>query len=146
MSKTAYIGIGSNLGERLRNCRSAVQKIASLKNTRVLAESKWREYPALTLDAGESQPSFINGAIKIETEFNPEELLLKLQEIEKSMGRPKKRNKWAPRIIDMDILLYNDAVIETETLTIPHPEIEKRVFVLEPLCDIGVDLKSEVCK
>lgn len=136
MSRFAYIGVGSNLGKKRDNCETAVDKISSLADVKLIAVSKWREYNAITSHPGEEQPAYINGAIKISTPLTPDDLFLRLKDIEHIMGRPKKYQKWSPRTIDLDILLYNNIVREIDSLRIPHPEIHKRVFVLEPLCDI----------
>lgn len=140
MTHTAYIGIGSNLGNRLKNCLDAVGRISELKDTRVLTVSGWHENPALTENPKSPQPDYINGAIKIETVLSPERLLAELKCIEEAMGREARHDKWSPRTIDLDILLYNDKIIESGTLIIPHPEMCKRTFVLGPLCDIAPGL------
>lgn len=146
MRHTAYIGIGSNLGNKLKNCEAAVDYIASLDQTNIMAQSNWHENPAAVLAPDEKQPDYINGAVKIETGFGPAELLSKLKEIEISMGRPADHRKWLPRTIDLDLLLYDDLVWEGETLTIPHPEAAKRIFVLKPLCDIEPELAHPVLR
>jgi len=139
----AYIGIGSNLGDREKNCREAVRLVGECKDVRILATSKWRQTLALRnqggLHYGRSscrQNSYINGAIKIETVFSPRKLLIFLQGVEASLGRVRTGVKWEDRNIDLDILFYDDLVIDEPELKIPHPELHKRMFVLEPLCDI----------
>lgn len=132
----AYIGIGSNLGDRFQNCSIAIDKISSVKDTRILAVSDWFENPALVPDKKIDQPDFVNGVVKIETPLTPEILLERLKEIETSMGRPETNEKWSARTIDLDILFYDNLIIDSENLKIPHSELHKRVFVLKPLCDI----------
>lgn len=140
---TAYIGIGSNLGDRQRNVDAAVRLLSEETSVKVLAQSKWYNSPALTHD-GSQQPDYLNGVIKIETSLEPEQLLDACQSIEQQLGRPAKHGKWETRTIDLDILLYDDHVINTSRLTIPHPEIAKRGFVLEPLYDIAPELKGRL--
>ena len=168
---TAYIGIGSNLGDRQKNCLEAARLVGENSKIRVMAVSKWRETPPLAEiprlnpksqfqipvpkpksqfqspnSSSKSQipvpnskvqiPMYINGAMKIETSFTPSELLGFLQGVEKRLGRARTGVKWEDRTIDLDILFYDDLLINTPTLKIPHPELHKRMFVLEPLCDI----------
>jgi len=140
MKHIAYIGVGSNLGDRLESCKWAISHIERMDDTTILKESEWRHYPALTKNEEGSQPDFVNGVIKIETNLEAEELLDKLQIIETVMGREADRTKWAPRIIDLDILFFDEENIVTTRLTVPHPELHERIFVLEPLCDIDPEL------
>lgn len=136
---TAYIGIGSNLGDREKHIAMALALLNAHPSIDAIAQSQWREYEALTLE-GEELPSYLNGAVEIHTDLTPQELLDACQSIERELGRPADHGKWQPRTIDLDILLYNSVILETPNLTIPHAELAKRVFVLEPLCDIAPDL------
>lgn len=136
MPHTAYIGIGSNLGAREEHCERAVALLAGCGGIRVRACSRWYE----TASAPPGQPDFINGAAEVETELKPQKLLAALQAIEVSLGRPPVRPKGEPRTIDLDLLLYDDLAIELPGLTIPHPGLAKRPFVLLPLCDIAPSL------
>ncbi len=139
---TAYIGLGSNLGDRYGNITRAIDKICLLPHTRVERQSG--NY--LTAPVGpQDQPDFVNAAIETVTEMSPRELLNALKGIEKSLGR-EQTCRWGPRIIDLDILLYDDLVIEEEDLNIPHPEMHKRRFVLEPLCEIAPDAAHPLIK
>lgn len=140
MKYVAYIGLGSNIGEPFNNCKTAVDKISKCSDINIIAISKWYKNKALTLQPSDNQPDFINGAIKIETDLEPPELLKKLKMIESEMGRRESAARWEARIIDLDILLFSDFVIESENLTIPHPELHKRLFVLLPLYDIEPSL------
>ncbi len=138
---TAYIGIGSNLGERQKNCEQAVEflqhKGITVKRRSSLYETKpW---------GVENQPSFLNMAIEIETDLSPGELLKLLKNIEAEIGREKSYH-WGPRIIDLDILLYDDIVVNEDSLIIPHPYIHRRDFVLRPLYEIAPDIKHPVLK
>jgi len=131
----AYIGIGSNLGDRKENCFRAVQLLKE-NNISVLKESSLYETEPWGV---KDQPKFINMVVMLETTKTPMELLNTLKSIESKMGRrPSKR--WGPREIDLDILLYGDMIVDEEELKIPHPLLEKREFVLIPLSEIAPDL------
>ena len=130
---TVYIGIGSNLGDRKHYLDQAVEQLGKDPYIRVLKVSKYIE----TEPYGPvEQPDFLNGAAKLETLYSPKELLSVLHDIEQEAGR-KRIVHWGPRTLDLDILLYDDAVIREEDLYIPHVEMEKRAFVLEPLAEIA---------
>lgn len=128
-----YIGIGSNVGNKRENFFEAVTRLAKLPDTRVLKESSLYESEPL----GEAQEWYVNGAVEIETRLKPDMLLKKLKNIERSMGRKKIKKRWGARIIDLDILLYDSAVVKKKTLRIPHPEMATRKFVLIPLGEIA---------
>ncbi|MFQ6079168.1 MAG: 2-amino-4-hydroxy-6-hydroxymethyldihydropteridine diphosphokinase, partial [Thermodesulfobacteriota bacterium] len=135
MENIAFIGIGSNVGDKIRNCRQAITEISQRKQNRLVAQSPlYRTEPV----GYTQQDSFINGVIEIETSFTVYQLLNRLKDIEISMGRERVL-KWGPRIIDLDILFFNDEIIQCEGLTIPHPEVENRAFVLIPLREIVGD-------
>lgn len=129
----AYIGIGSNIGDKQLNCENAILKLDSLKNTKILNRSTlYRTEPV----GGPPQEDYINGVVKVETDMTPLELLAAVKKIEDEMGRePSPRNY--PRVIDLDILLYDDVVIREEKLTIPHPRMRERDFVLKGLNEIA---------
>ena len=128
-----YLGIGSNLGDRGKNIRSAIKKINSLKGTRVIKVSKMIETKPVGGPA--KQPKFLNASLKINTAFSPLTLLNKLKKIEQELGRVK-TVRYGARTIDLDILFYGDKVINTEKLTLPHPKIFQRRFVIEPLLEV----------
>jgi 2-amino-4-hydroxy-6-hydroxymethyldihydropteridine diphosphokinase len=135
MENVAFIGIGSNVGDKIRNCGQAITEISRCKQNTLLAQSSlYRTEPI----GYTQQDWFINGVIEIETSLTAYQLLHVLEDIEISMGR-KKIRKWGPRIIDLDILFFNDEIIRCEGLTIPHPEVQYRAFVLIPLRDIAAD-------
>jgi 2-amino-4-hydroxy-6-hydroxymethyldihydropteridine diphosphokinase len=136
---SAFIGIGSNLGNRQNNISSAIELMANHPSINVIAKSNWYETGALVKDEQE-HPNYLNGVARIGTELDPIELLDELQSIECKLGRPKDHGIWQPRVIDLDILLYDKLVIKTDRLILPHPEMTKRIFVLKPLCDIAPDL------
>ena len=135
-----FISIGSNLGDRIENCITAVQEISSFAN--ILALSSIYETEPV---GKEDQPYFINCVIKIETELSPSRLLASLQSVEDKLGR-RHEERWGPRVIDLDIIFYNDLVIETEELTIPHPRAHLRRFVLLPLSEIAPEKVHPVLK
>jgi 2-amino-4-hydroxy-6-hydroxymethyldihydropteridine diphosphokinase len=129
----AYIGIGSNLGKKKENYLEALDRIAKIPRTRITKESSLYESEPL----GDSKELFVNGAAEIETELGAEELLKKLKNIERVMGRKKVRKRWGARVIDLDILLYDDQKLDKRSLKIPHPEMQNRRFVLIPLSEIA---------
>jgi 2-amino-4-hydroxy-6-hydroxymethyldihydropteridine diphosphokinase len=131
----AFIGIGSNLGDKVTNCRRAIAQITQHKRIRLLAQSSLYK----TEPIGYTQQDwFVNCVIEIQTGLTAFALLHVLGDIEQSMGR-KRTFTWGPRIIDLDILFFNDDIINCEELIIPHPELQKRAFVLVPLCEIAGD-------
>jgi len=130
---TCYLSVGTNLGNRRKNIELAFKKINALKNTRIMKKSRFFDFPAIGGPAG--QRNYLNAAIKIQTNFSPLNLLRKLKEIEKKLGRAKTA-RFAPRVIDLDILLYGDRSIKSKTLTIPHARMFSRDFVIEPLKEV----------
>lgn len=136
----AYLGLGSNIGEKRKNIENAITKIEKIAN--VIDVSYIIETPAVMKEiADTNNQSFLNTAIKIQTTLNPFELLQNLQKIEIEMGRNSQQHNWQPRIIDIDILLFDDEYINTLELKIPHPEIFNRSFVLDTLLHINHDSK-----
>ena len=131
----AYIGIGSNLGDREFNCKQAIGLLRQ-KGTTVRKESSLYETKPWGV---RDQPLFLNMAIEIETDLKPFELLNTLKDIEKEMGR-EETFLWGPRIIDLDILLYDNNIVDEEGLRIPHPHMQDREFVLRPLREIAGDV------
>jgi 2-amino-4-hydroxy-6-hydroxymethyldihydropteridine diphosphokinase len=129
----AYIGIGSNLGKKKENYVEALTRIARIAETRIIKESSLYESEPL----GESKEWYVNGVIEIETGLKPELLLKKCKYIERAMGRKKVRKRWGARIIDLDILLFDNLILEKRSLKVPHPEMHKRKFVLIPLSEIA---------
>ena len=130
-----YLSLGSNMGDREGFLRFAVEEISKIDGCKVLKESNILETKAW---GKTDQSDFLNMAIKIECSLMPQELLYKLQEIEKSAGR-ERLVKWGPRTLDIDILLFGDLKISTPTLTIPHPLMQERDFVMIPLKEIKED-------
>jgi len=144
MKCTAYISIGSNLGDRAENIRKAVAILKEHPRIEVTKESPLYETKAIAWEDKTAQPDFLNGVLEIETTLKPEALLKNLIETEGMLGRPHPRPKGEPRTLDLDILLYNNSVLNLGNLNIPHPELEKRMFVLAPLCDIAPGARHPV--
>jgi len=133
---TAYLGLGSNMGDRKENLCQAILMLSSKVGV-VVAVSSLYESKAWGYD---SENKFLNAVIAIETERYPEELLFDIKEIEAILGREKKKTiSYEDRLIDIDILFYDELVYETDKLIIPHPHIEKRKFVLAPMAEIAPD-------
>lgn len=132
-----FIGVGANLGERLQSIESAIKKLQWCG--RLMKRSSLYESRALTLD-NQPQPNYLNAVIELHTTLEPKPLLEELHRIEEALGRTRcPSTKWQPRRIDLDILYYDSLVRRSDTLTIPHPEIANRLFVLMPLCEIAPD-------
>lgn len=137
MNNQAFIGLGSNIGERYNNLIEAVSSLHRHKEIKLVKSSSIYE----TLPVGYTeQDDFLNMVIQLETTLSPDELLKLCLQIEKDLGR-KREIKWGPRIIDLDILLYNQENIETENLIVPHPRMHERAFVLAPLLELDPTIK-----
>ncbi len=134
--KLVYIALGSNLGDRVENLRQAREQIYAEDLRPLRASSIYETAPRDV----EDQPWFLNQVIECETDLFPRQLLARLQKIERAMGR-KRRMAKGPREIDLDILLYGDAVVKAPELEIPHPRLTERRFVLEPLAELAPDKK-----
>jgi len=134
MSHIVYIALGTNLGERESNLRAAVKSMPP--DVTVLDESRVYETPPWGY---EDQPAFLNMVVKAETDLEPEALLGYLERLEVELGR-EQNFRWGPRLIDLDILFYDDLVLDTPPLVIPHPRLHERGFVLVPLADIASDV------
>lgn len=134
----AYIGLGSNLGDPEQRLRRALAALACLSDTRLLKQSSlYRSLPM----GPPGQPDYVNAAAEIETRLTALRLLEELQNIERAQGRVRGPVRWGPRTLDLDLLVYGDAQITGPTLTVPHPGIAERAFVLYPLHEIAGDLK-----
>ena len=133
---TAYIGVGSNLGDKLHDCRKAIELIDNIENCTVMKQSGFYRTEPVGVA---SQDWYVNGVICVETGLSAQDLLRSLLSIETHMGRVRKK-KWGSRIIDLDILLYENRVIDEKTLTIPHPLMHMRKFVLIPMVQLDPDL------
>ncbi|RJQ48732.1 MAG: 2-amino-4-hydroxy-6-hydroxymethyldihydropteridine diphosphokinase [Nitrospiraceae bacterium] len=138
---TVYIGIGSNLGDREENCERAIRLLIEhgmtvTKRSSMIETEPW---------GVKEQPKFINMALEIKTGMEPDELLHLLKRIENESGRLP-TSRWGPRVIDLDILLYDDLILKTPELEIPHPGISERDFVLRPLAEIAPEKVHPVLK
>jgi 2-amino-4-hydroxy-6-hydroxymethyldihydropteridine diphosphokinase len=133
----AYVGLGSNMGDRERMLWSAVHMLTFNPEVEVVAVSSIRETdPVGIVD----QPPFLNAAVAIDTELEPRALLDLLLSIERELGRTRDGPRFGPRTIDLDLLLYGDEIVEEPGLTIPHPRLHERRFALEPLAELDPDL------
>jgi 2-amino-4-hydroxy-6-hydroxymethyldihydropteridine diphosphokinase len=132
MKRTAYLSLGSNLGDREANLRGAIARLSELGSvSRVSAL-----YETEPVEVAGQQPWFLNCAAAVETELAPLEFLQRMLAIEQSMGRKRTEPK-GPRTIDMDIIFFGDEVLDTKELSVPHPAMQHRRFVLEPLAEIA---------
>jgi dihydroneopterin aldolase / 2-amino-4-hydroxy-6-hydroxymethyldihydropteridine diphosphokinase len=142
MGHIAYIGIGSNLGDKLHNCEKAISEILKIDRHKLLKKSSFFKTQPVGYT---SQDWFVNGAVKIETDLEAVELLRALKTVEFQLGRTEVF-RWGPRTIDLDILFFDDIEIHTDELRIPHPLIQNRRFVLVPLAEIDRDLVHPVLR
>ena len=140
MPERAYIAIGSNLGDRHAYLKAGLSEVAALPSTRVTAVSHVYETPPL---GPVKQPDFLNAVFALETSLAPEPLLTALLAAEKKHQR-QRRIHWGPRTLDLDLLLYGERVVESANLTLPHPHMHERSFVLVPLCEIAPRLSHPV--
>ena len=140
MHKVVYLSLGSNLGDREANLRTAIEKLSEIGNP-VAVSSFYETEP---VDVA-SQSWFLNCAVKLETEKMPRQLITAILGVEQEMGRQRKQQK-APRTIDIDILFFGTSVINLPALTIPHPRMHERRFVLEPLVEIAPDVRHPIFK
>ncbi|WP_369310245.1 2-amino-4-hydroxy-6-hydroxymethyldihydropteridine diphosphokinase [Providencia rettgeri] len=132
-----YIAVGSNLGEPLKQAQQAIAALDAIPSSRVTATSPiYRTKPLGPQD----QPDFLNLAVLLETTLEPEALLNYTQQIELDLGRVRKDERWGPRTLDLDIMLFGDRVINTPRLTVPHYGLKEREFMLYPLSDIAPTL------
>lgn len=129
-----YIAVGSNLGEPLKQAQQAIAALDAIPNSRVVSTSSiYRTKPLGPQD----QPDFLNLAVLLETRLEPEELLDYTQKIELDLGRVRKDERWGPRTLDLDIMLFGNRVISTQRLTVPHYGLKEREFMLYPLSEIA---------
>jgi 2-amino-4-hydroxy-6-hydroxymethyldihydropteridine diphosphokinase len=134
---TAYIGLGSNLGDREATLRAAIARLNASREISVLEVSSFRETEPVGFT---DQPRFVNAVAAVETELEPRRLLEALLAIERAMGRTRDGPRFGPRTIDLDLLLYGDAVLDEPGLRVPHPRMHERTFVLEPLSELDPGL------
>jgi 2-amino-4-hydroxy-6-hydroxymethyldihydropteridine diphosphokinase len=133
----AYVGLGSNLGDRESLIRRAAELIGAQRLSSIIETEPW---------GVEAQPRFLNAVAALETPLEPRPLLVHLLDVERRLGRERPQSdesgpRWGPRLIDLDLLLYGDEVIEEPGLTVPHPRLHERLFVLEPLAELAPGLE-----
>ena len=138
--KTAFIGIGSNLGNKLENCKRAIDLMGKMPNSHVTAQANYYLSEPVGVTG---QDWYLNTVISLSTDISSHGLLEKLLEIERLLGRVRKK-RWEARIIDLDLLLFDLEIIKSENLTVPHPLMHQRRFVLKPMIDLSPELKHPV--
>jgi 2-amino-4-hydroxy-6-hydroxymethyldihydropteridine diphosphokinase len=127
-----FIGLGANLGDREASIRQAFDLLGARRLSTILETEPW---------GLEGQPRFLNAVAELETELSPRALLDRLLEIERELGRTRDGPRWGPRTIDLDLLLYGAETLADPGLTVPHPSLHERLFVLEPLAELDPDLE-----
>jgi len=127
----AYVGLGANLGDREATIRRAAALLGASRLSPIRETEPWGD---------PDQPNFLNAAAELETELTPRQLLDRLLEIERLLGRVRDGRRYGPRLIDLDLLLYGDQVVEEPGLAVPHPHLAERLFALEPLFDLDPGL------
>ena len=132
-----FLGLGSNLGDKSGNIREAVVRLSDIPTIHVAKVSSLYETAPVGV---EDQPDFLNAVAQVETDLPPLELLQIIMKIEKDMGRVRNL-RWGPRVIDIDILIYDEIRMDTEELILPHPRMMERAFVLAPLAEIAPELR-----
>ncbi|HFV9293397.1 TPA: 2-amino-4-hydroxy-6-hydroxymethyldihydropteridine diphosphokinase [Serratia fonticola] len=132
-----YIALGSNLAQPLQQVNTALEALEHIPRTRLIACSPlYRTKPL----GPQNQPDYLNAVVALDTQLPPEQLLDHTQAIERNQGRVRKDERWGPRTLDLDMMLYGDLVIDTDRLTVPHYGLKQREFMLYPLADIAPDL------
>lgn len=134
---TVFVGIGSNLAEPVTQVNQAIDALKAIPSTRLVTQSPW--YGSSPSGGPEKQPDYVNGVACLHTTLAPHDLLEALQAIEQRQGR-QRLTRWGARTLDLDLLLYGDMEIQDERLTVPHPRLAERAFVLVPLSDIASHL------
>jgi len=140
MATIIYLGLGSNLGDKESNIEEALARIKDSESIDVIKESSFYKTTAV---GGPPQDDYLNGVIKVESSLDPDELISTLKKIEQDMGRASAPKNY-PRVIDIDILMYGDASKKTDLVTVPHPRMHERYFVLRGLNEIAGDLMHPV--
>lgn len=133
----AYIGLGANVGDRLAALKHAVDGLAARSDTSVAAASAVYQTQAHVLPGTPPQPDHLNAVVAVDTRLAPRALLRVLHGLERAAGRDHNRTRWAPRPLDLDLLLYGTRLIRTPGLSVPHPALADRLFVLRPLSDVA---------
>ncbi len=139
---TVYLGLGSNCGDRAMHLTDAISELDAIDGITVSSRSVFLQTAAV---GPVKQPDFLNAAVAMETTMSPRRLLETCLDVERHHGRDRSvEQRWGPRTLDLDILLFDDVIVREEGLMIPHPELVHRVFVLEPLCQIAPDVAHPV--
>jgi len=133
----AYIALGSNLASPLEQVNAAVQALGEIPQSRIVAVSSFYRTPPL---GPQDQPDYLNAAVVLDTSLDAESLLDNTQRIELQQGRVRKAERWGPRTLDLDIMLFGDSVMNTPRLTVPHYDMKNRGFMLWPLFEVAPDL------
>jgi 2-amino-4-hydroxy-6-hydroxymethyldihydropteridine diphosphokinase len=128
----AFVGLGANLGDREAAILEAARRIDAKRLSTIRETEPW---------GYAEQPPYLNAVAELETELSPQELLARLLDVERELGRLRLGPRWGPRTIDLDLLLYDEAVVEEPGLVVPHPRLHERVFALEPLAELDPSLK-----
>jgi 2-amino-4-hydroxy-6-hydroxymethyldihydropteridine diphosphokinase len=127
---TAFVGLGANLGDREGSIRRAAELLGAVRLSTIRETQPW---------GYADQPPFLNAVAQFDTELPARELLERLLEIERTLGRTRDGPRWGPRRIDLDLLLYGEETVDEPGLTVPHPQLHERLFVLEPLAELAPD-------
>jgi 2-amino-4-hydroxy-6-hydroxymethyldihydropteridine diphosphokinase len=133
----AYVGVGANLGNREETIARALELLGRRDGVEVVAVSRLRETDPVGFT---DQPRFVNGAVAVETDLEPRQLLDTLLAVERELGRTREGPRFGPRTIDLDLLVFGDRELTEPGLTVPHPRLAERLFALEPLADLAPDL------
>lgn len=148
----AWVSVGSNLGDKLENCRRGIAGIEACPDIRITGRSRFYQTEPVDFAA---QEWFVNAALRLETTLAPLALLDCLQDVQRQAGRPPGGLRFGPRLLDLDLLMYDRLILEDPRLRLPHPRMHRRRFVLQPLCDIdpllvhpirGKDIRSLLSK
>jgi len=139
MSVRAYIGLGSNLADPVAQVKQALDALASVSSSTLIARSRLYQSPALVKPGCAAQPDYINAVAALDTALSSTELLTALQALEQQQGRVR-CERWSARTLDLDLLLYGQQTLQTPTLTLPHYALTERAFVVLPLLEIAPDL------
>ena len=131
-----FVGLGSNVGDRQKNLTDAIEELRKFPKTQIISVSKFYETKPV---GGPPQKDFLNAAIELQTTLPPGVLLAGFQKTEQNFGRPQDHGRWEPRVLDLDLLFYDDMILNSPELTIPHPLLHQRRFALEPMNEIAPD-------
>lgn len=136
-AQTVYIAVGANLGDRIAGCRRGVELLSESSDIRVIQHSPYYYSEPVGFA---NQPWFVNAVFQASTALDPYRLLAELKNAERAAGRQQGGIRFGPRVVDLDLIFYDEKIIQTAELTVPHPRMHERAFVLRPLCDIAPDL------